>query len=72
MKPSRLSSIALVAILSGAAFAADPDRQADVAARGPDVKPFSRAATTHVLRKLCSAENSASLRRFRRTPLKCN
>lgn len=34
--------------------AADPERQAEVSARGQDVMPFSLSATTHVFAKTAS------------------
>jgi hypothetical protein len=42
--------LALVA-LPLAAFSADPSRQAEVSRLGPDVMPFSLAATTHIFIK---------------------
>ena len=42
---------AAAAVLSGPAGAADAQRQAEVAKRGPDVMPFSLKATQHVFTK---------------------
>lgn len=43
---------AAAAVLSAPAGAADAQRQAEVAQRGPDVMPFSLKATQHVFTKL--------------------
>ena len=45
------SLLLLAAALSASTFAANEQRQAEVAARGPDVMPFRLGATTHVFTK---------------------
>ena len=47
----RLLLILAVAVTS-VAFADDPDRQAEVAARGAEVMPFKLSATTHIFTKI--------------------
>ncbi len=44
-------TLAMASILPQWAFAADAQRQADVAERGKDVMPFSLNATTHIFTK---------------------
>ena len=46
------ASLAAILLLGAPAQAADAQRQAEVAARGPDVMPFSLAATQHVFTKM--------------------
>ncbi|VTU26290.1 hypothetical protein H4CHR_01766 [Variovorax sp. PBS-H4] len=45
------AAIAALVLLPMISHAADPERQAEVARRGPDVMPFSLKATTHVFTK---------------------
>jgi hypothetical protein len=56
MQPSKiqlLSALVLLGLAAGSSVtaAADAQRQAEVAQRGPDVMPFSLAATQHVFTK---------------------